>query len=475
MMLQNVKQKKLLALVLGATFGVAAQGAHAAVTFTNNKAFATEIAADEVTLVKGGRASAPITSFGPSEAQQLFVTVSMDNGAKFNATPKVLCDAVTAAAAAVREVSATWNLGGAGASTASFSMGSAALAAQYTGANISGSCHVTGLTITNVTGNVSPITMTVNYQYGSLSTSVETGTAVTFAQGVSAGLIAGSNVAEVTSSFQSFTAASSATNIAWLGNVKLSLTTTGILAAGAAIAVADVVTGASITLTGPALAAAKSASGIYLTTGTCVAGAVLHSIATATSPVTFTGVDVVNLAAGVEVCMTVTGASIPEDTITASITGNAKVGTVANSRRPNLTLASSTLSTITRNGSSATIMNLPRGDEAAAGGDAGFLRIYNTSSLAGPVTATVYSQGTTAGSSSGAVVATGCSLTSSLGGNQALVLSSSALDALLTACGATLPTTGRYRIELAGAFPTMKAQAFSRSNNTLTNISAKLR
>lgn len=475
----TMKTKKLMALAIGAAFGIAAQGAHAAITVSGAAAglnnFAKELANDEVTLTNAGSnldASAPITSFGPSAAQQLIITVSLDNGAKFAVLPSAVCDATTGGVTTF-PVSATWNLGGAGTSTASFSLNSAAINTQLgSAASISGNCVVAATSYTNVTGNVSPISMTVGYQYGSLGSSTQAGTLITFGKGVSASTTVGSNVAEVTSSFTTFTAASSSTTTANIGTINWNANgaASAYLANGTTvISPASAIGTATITLTGPALAAARSASGIYLVSAAagCATGTVLFSAATAASPVTF-NVTPTDAANGVTVCMTVSGAAIPADTITASITATGVAGTVSLLRKPDVSLSSSTVGTITRNGASATVMNLPR---AADGTDTGSLRIYNTSSLAGPVTATIYSQGTTAGASSGALLVTGCQLTSSLGGNQALTMSSSQLEAAAALCsGWVTPTSGRYRIEVAGAFPSMKVQAFSRSAGVLTNI-----
>jgi hypothetical protein len=94
--------------------------------------------------------------------------------------------------------------------------------------------------------------------------------------------------------------------------------------------------------------------------------------------------------------------------------------------------------------------------------DVGYLRVYNTSSLAGPVTVTVYN-------SDGTSLASNCTLSSSLAANTALVMTAAQIE---SACSFAAPSSGRYRLDLAGAFPTMRAQAMVRSNNVMTNISS---
>jgi hypothetical protein len=107
------------------------------------------------------------------------------------------------------------------------------------------------------------------------------------------------------------------------------------------------------------------------------------------------------------------------------------------------------------------VLNFPR----AADPDAGTLRIYNTSSQSGAVTATVYIQG------SGTPIVSTCQLTSSLAGQSSLILSASAFEAAVAACpGWVTPTTGRYRVDLNGAFTSMRAQALARTTGVLVNL-----
>lgn len=375
-------KKKIIVMAVGAALGIGAQSSFAAITVsgaaTSQNVFAIELANDESVITNAGgklAASAPVTSYGPSTAQPLYITVSLDQGAKFVSNPQIVCSA-RELGAVTGQVSASWQLGGAGASTASYIIVPATVTAQLNtsgavGPSVLGACIVSGTNFTNVTGNVAPITMTVGYAYGSLSTSTQTGTLISFAKTVSAALTPASNIAEVASGFLAFTNAASAATTAHLGTINWNSVYgggTGYLADGATVATpANIIGSASITLTGAglALAAAATTGGVYLVSAgtSCVAGAKLYS-ATAGATVTFTAVTAVDAASGFEVCMSVNGTSaIPVDTITASITATGKAGTVALLREPDVSLASSTLSTITRNGTTlvAPLVQIPAG------------------------------------------------------------------------------------------------------------------
>src|SRR5205085_2907175 len=98
---------------------------------------------------------------------------------------------------------------------------------------------------------------------------------------------------------------------------------------------------------------------------------------------------------------------------------------------------------MTRNGSTTTVLSLPRA--ADSGGDQGFLRIYNTSTSAGAVTTNIYVDGRSDGTS--ALLGTSCQLASSLAGKSALVMSMTQLETAIVACGGAIPPSGRYRLE----------------------------
>jgi len=260
--------------------------------------------------------------------------------------------------------------------------------------------------------------------------------------------------AKVTGGFVAYgtTARATAGTVKWAGDgaTKLANNTTN-----ASLTDAMGATSGSITVSGNALLATKTTAGVWLVSAgaTCAAGTVLKSVTGHKQSVTFTGVTAAHLVTGLKVCVKFDGTTaIQAGTISAKVSGVANTGYTLPSP------AALTLMTISRNGSSASVMNLPRSTDT----DAGFLRVYNTSSLAGAVTATVYDQ-------AGTALKTNCSLSTSLAANGALVMTAAQVE---TACGFTIPTTGRYRIDVNGAMPTMKVQAFARSAGVLTNITS---
>ena len=157
------------------------------------------------------------------------------------------------------------------------------------------------------------------------------------------------------------------------------------------------------------------------------------------------------------VCYTVSG-SAP---IAFGVTYTATYAPTANTTpTPGYILPSSvamTLGTLTTNGITAQVLNIP----SATNSDQPYIRIYNTSSLAGPIRGTLYAQ-------DGTVLYNGV-LISSLAAHAVQILTAQDLETL---AGTTW--TGRAYMQIFGQVPGMDVQSLIRdANGTLVNVSNK--
>ena len=116
-----------------------------------------------------------------------------------------------------------------------------------------------------------------------------------------------------------------------------------------------------------------------------------------------------------------------------------------------------TFGTLDTNGRTATVLNIPN----ATNVDQPYIRIYNTSSLAGPIRGTLYAQ-------DGTVLYSGV-LISSLAAGKVQVLTAQDLETL-----AGTSWTGRAYLKVFGQIPGMDVQSLIRdANGTLVNVSGK--
>lgn len=397
------------------------------------------------------RGFAATTAFTPTSVNPLQITVNLSNNTKFASIPIARCSTKVTSATAVQTARlATLSLGGNGSTQAVFSI-STALSAQIK------SCWVSATALT-VTGTHASVTESITFKYGSLASSSVNGTMITWNSGLSAAPATTKTVtARVVSGFMKFTnGVTVATGgvVNWIGKAAVSANTGTI---GKKSELGTFANTASITFAGgTTLAAAKAAGGVFVVAanGACTTASKLAgtSAKAGATSVTFS-LTPAQVSAGFRSCFAFAGTTaIPAGSITAQLGGTAK------STYSLPTPAASTVLTVTRDGSSLSLMNMPRSTDT----DAGYLRVYNTSSISGAITATIYDQ-------AGTALATNCTLSSSLASNAALVMSAAEVE---TACGFTVPTSGRYRLDIAGAIPSMKGQVFVRSANVLTNVSA---
>lgn len=476
--------KKALVVAMAATLGgFAAGNANAAVS-----TFASELPVGS-TFTVGSWAHA-VTSFAPTTANPLYLTYNLTNGASFAAaltSTSLVCSAVAGGTTgALTPANIQLVAGGAlGTAQATFLVTAITAAAMMVGCTLTNGTVVAGSTIS--------FGETVSAVYGNgLSPSTTNSTALTSAASMfSNTTTAATNTAMVQTGFITFSTANavagSTVTTAKVGSFALQLNgallSTG-SPANTMTGISSYATAITISLAGTPLAAAnQTTGGMYITyesaaavagSATCAGTKLVSATTAAGVNITFSAVSLAGATSGYvfAVCMGVSGAVIPAGTITVGVVGTPNTDPVnANGSAyqiGTLIAAGTTVGTITHNGASSTLLNLPRSAETLAGGDAGFLRVYNTSSLAGPVAVTIYSQGAT-GQTVFTPVVTNCTLSSSLAGNGALVMS---VAQIVSTCAFTEPTSGRYRMDLVGSFPTMRAQGFARSANVLTNISS---
>ncbi len=452
-------QNTILRMAVAALFVAGSVGANAAlIVQAGGAAFTAANASSElpitginVTASSSNEltAGSVTTLFTPSAGQNLLVGVSLNNGAKFLAAPSLKCGDSTTSAAGVL------NLGGAGSNQAVFSLGSA----QTTGA-IS-ACWLSATTLT-VTGAHTDVNMSITYTYGTLASSTDGGAFLKFKTGLSASKTVGDDVvAMVTGGFMTESGGVSTTLVSagvarWTSNGSAASTATDL---SVALLLGDVLgaSSGSITVAGNSLAATKVTGGIWLSTATCASGYAV-GIATAVggvTSVTFSGLSPAQISAGATVCLNFTGTTaIPEGSITAKVGGTALSGYSLPST------SAMTLMTITRNGSSTRAMNIPN----AASTDQAFVRVTNTSGLAGKVYGTLYGQ-------DGAVLGTANSVmidAATFVSNATVVLAPADLK---TKLGISSDWAGRAQLVITAETPSVRAQNLIRTpNGTLVNV-----
>lgn len=465
----NVDKKLLYCAVVAALGGAGAAGANAAVSVV-----AAELAPGS--QIAAGAFANATTPYAPTASDPLYIQFSLTNGASWLANPGLACSGASAGGAgAIAPANVVLVAGGAGTAFVTYVITAISAAAQ-----------VTSCTLTN--GNIqvdawpNTITEKVVFTYGgNLTPTGMNSTALLAASSLfSNAITAGVNTAAVSSAFVSFsTTTNTATTMytARIGTIDVRVND-NLLATASPANANGLVTYASALLVSVFGAPLAAATNVFITsagggTSATCAGTVKASMP-GNSGIGFSAFAAPNSdSATYAVCMSVSGGTpIPAGNITLSMTAVANLDQVHPTFAPYQVgmlfgLPQPTLGRITRDGSSTTVLSLPR--SADAGGDQGFLRIYNTSTGTGAVTANIYVDGRSDGSS--ALLAMNCPFASALAGKSALILSMTQVESALVACGAAIPSSGRYRLEINGVFPTMRAQAYVRTGGILTNVS----
>lgn len=453
-----MKANQVLRVAVATVFCCGTALSYAALTSTPVNV-ASELPTTGITLTAGTTQqlnfSSNTTNFAPSAGQSMQVNVTLDNGAKFSTVPQLKCQVTNGTTAGT--ANGVLNLGGAGSNNAVFTVGQAEVTAVSSGGSIS-ACTVitTAMTVTgsHVTNNAS-----ITYQYGTLASSTENGAIITWSKGVSASIAAGTNaVALVTGGFVNLSGAVSATLLSAGAVFYRSNGSGASQALSAAVSAGDVMTTASITVSGASLAAARVTGGNYLVDATsgCGAGVAIATVTGGATSITFTGLTPTQISAGVNVCVQFSGTTpIAEGSITATLSAAPVTGYSVNTA-----MSPNTLATITRNGSTTRALNVP----AANNADQAFIRVTNTSGIAGRLYGTLYSQDGVVLGNTNAVLADAATFVQ----NKTVVFDVATLKGLL---GVSTDWTGRSQLVLTAETTSIRAQNLIRtSNGTLTNV-----
>ena len=374
--------------------------------------------------------------------------------------------------------------GGASASSATYVLDASGLNSQgaisHCTLTVSGAGGTGGITL-NSGSNNSSVTVTVSGNGLLVGTPVGFSTAgaiMTAAQGVNATAIAGlTAVLDVVSGYVNFISANNSTDAsgdmdAFLGYVQYVATTATRTLVSAAATASDVASSGSITVGGTFVAGISNVTGAYIfqaATGVATpsatvcsaaaAGNVTGTMNTAAGTVTFNVTSTMigdgtsgSPVSGVVLCAHVPGSTrMTPGTVTVSFSATSKTGYTANTATSN-----SDLAVVGKNGVTRTAWNVP----APSSSDQAYIRVYNTSSLAGKVTGTLYGQ-------DGTALCSNVTLITSLASMAVDILD---VNDIATACGVS-SWTGRAYLVMDGEMPTMVVTPLVRASGVLTNMS----
>ena len=283
---------------------------------------------------------------------------------------------------------------------------------------------------------------------------------VTFVTGVVATVVSADSavIVDATTGSTKFTALSnrSSTNLATLGLVKYTQVGTSAASSdlGANVSAFSAITTATVTVSGPAIAAALAAngvSGIYLDAAASACNTKSYTVgSTAANSVSFTNVSATDISAGVNVCINVSGGTtqILTGQMTASLSGVQQTSVTSD-----FTTASNGMEFLTSNG---TTKNAYFVNAAASTSKTTILRIINTGGNAGPLTVSAFDL-------SGAPYGTVNASLGNLAVRQMATFDSLALETALGLTGATAPgATVKYRVVVSGGLAAYKILNYSK-------------
>lgn len=463
-------RKNVLSVAVASCFGVVAGQALAVVdisvaTPTGVTKYAKEIPSNTTTLTNASnnldiKLAVP-SLYAVSAANPLYVKLNLTQGARFAANPTLVCGTAAVAGAAA----GTLQLGGAATSYAVFTVASS-------DTTMSGTCSagVGNLTISGL-NNVA-VSATVEYKNGLNNTVTGLSNSyVTFVRGMSAAINSadGTVVVDATSGSDAFTTTSNrgVSGLATLGTVQWSMVGTSAASAGGVslnVSAGDVLTTASVTVNGPAIAAALATngnSGVFLDAAASACTTKSYTVsASATNSVTFNNVSLTDISAGVNVCINVSGSTqvVTTGQFTASVGGVAVSSVTAD-----FSAASSALETVTANGVSRNAYFINASTSAAK---TSVVRIINTGAVSATFTATAYTVDATGDGTAVAatVLGTANSTLGTLVAGGALSLTSAQLESKL---GFT-PGSGttKYRVVISAG--TDAAEVLNYTKDTAT-------
>jgi len=419
---------------------------------------------------------------GTIDNRNFTVVYSLGQGARFESgsTLALVCTGATGVFSG--DVAAF--AGGASAGTATFVLdasGATQTSISHCTLTVSGAGGTGGLKLASGSNN-SSITVVVSGNgllVGSPIGFSTTGAIVTSAPGVNATAVAGATgILDVVSGYVNFTSATNSTDAsgdmdAYLGYVQYAATTATRTLVSAVATASDVASSGSITVGGTFVAGIANVTGAYLfqaatsnmgaeTVTACsaaAAGNVTGAFNTAAGTVTFNVTSTMigdgssgSPVSGVLLCAHVPGGTrIDTGTVTVSFSATSKTGYTASTTTSNTSLAE-----IGKNGVTRTAWNVP----APSSSDQAYIRVYNTSTLTGKVTGTLYGQ-------DGTALCSNVTLISSLAPNAVSILD---VNGIATACGVST-WTGRAYLVMDGEMPTMVVTPLVRASGVLTNMS----
>lgn len=465
---QNLVLKAAVAAALGVVAGQA--GAVVALPSPTAVKFAAELPSNTTALTNAGNAldvSLPgVGSLDATSSAPLYLKLALSNGAKFTNNPSISCSAADASAVnAATAYSGAVTFGGANQSQVTFTIFTATNMGT-SAAIMSGGSAACVVTINGITvSGLSDVNMSATYEYtnGAAATvSGFSGAYIDFTRGYSANVneATGTVVVDAINGGTRFVTgggvyATTGAATAILGFLSAMPVASVFAADGASqLSASDAFQTATLTVSGPAIAAAlvNGSSGVYLSTGAVGCGTkdVFAADSAATS-VTFnisTGAGVNALSAGLlTVCANVSGnnSTITTGQITAALTVKTAVSNVT----ADLSAASSNIESISQNG---TTMNAYFVNASTSSNKTSVIRVINPNSSSASIRGTAYAEdGTILGTT--AVLGTASA-------NGMLTLTSADIE---TALGFT-PSSGtvKYRVVLFANAASFKVINFTR-------------
>jgi hypothetical protein len=393
-----LKTNFVLRAAVAACFGIVAGQASALVDMTGLSVTGANLVAKEnvntAAVFKGLPGdrtnlafSVPVAYKVAAATTPMFIKFNLSGGASFVSTPTINC----ATALVVSGSLPVMTLGGVGTAYVVF-------AVPDTVTTMAGTCTAELGDITLVAGQAT-VALSADVEYKNGLNNAVTGRAVnliTFTRGMTATVntAAGTNVVvDATSGSDNFDPLTSnlGASLAYLGNVSYQPigTSANLLGDSANIAGGSVVSTAFVTITGPSIAAALAAngnSGVFLDANSTSCTVRSRTVsASATNSVTFNGVSVANLLAGVNVCLNVSGGTtvIGTGQHTATLAVNPATSVTAD-----VTLSGqNVLDTVISNG---TVSNAYMVNASTSTAKTSVIRLINTGSAAAAFTATAY-------------------------------------------------------------------------------------
>lgn len=459
-----MKQKNnALRLAIAACFGVAAGQAGAVVTLGTPVPYALENpnnASLQSTTSLLAIALSSIPALKPTTTTPFYTKVNLLNGAVFDTAPNLLCAASGLGGTAGITFTGTIDLGG--------TIGSNSVTFRVTALNGAGDSAylTTGCTVSAASYTVSGLTTksvsaVLEYTNGaSIAATAQVGSWITFQRGLSTTVSAPAVdvVVDATSGSDNFVVGSNlGLGTAYLGFIKYAANgVTAFDSAGANMEPSVAMTSASLTVSGPAIAAAIAFgnSGVFLSTVSACSdstNAATFSTSAGTS-VTFNNVAATVLSGGTFICARVPqNVTITTGQLTATLSNAVATATT---RTLDVSATSNNIANVTANGSTRNAYFV---NASTSTNKTSVLRIINKAGISGALTATAYNE-------AGTVIGTANSSLGTVANNQMLSKTSAELETALGITG--LAPTAKYSVVISGALGSFEVLNFTKDNAT---------